>query len=94
MRRAKSIGFLMDLHQKFDEGLTKSKPLSGRHTRPKTTEDIKLVVKELMSQEIFNVKDARQHSKFSNFTPLLHKVNRDKIVKWIHETSQHILHDQ
>ena len=45
---------------------TKSKALSGHHTRPKTTEDIKLMIKELMSQQIFHVKDVLQHSKFSN----------------------------
>ena len=66
---------------------TKSKALSGHHTRPKTTEDIKLMIKELMSQQIFHVKDVLQHSKFSN---LHHSFTKSTETKLSHGYMKHL----
>ena len=85
---------MMELQQKFDEGLTKSKPLSDHHAKPKTQQDIQLVVNELITQQVFEIEDERHHREFCRFKPLLNKVNKDKIVTWIDKTAKYILHDQ
>ena len=94
VRLSRCVGLLMELTQKFDEGLATSKPLPDHHVKPKTAQDIQLVVQKLMSQRAFNVEDGRHHSEFRQFKPLLHKVNDDKIVAWIDKTAKYILHDQ
>lgn len=94
VRLSRCVGFLMELKRKFDEGLATAKPLSHQHVPPQTAKDIDLVVKELMSQQVFSIGDGRQHSEFRRFKPLLHKVNEGNIVAWIDRAAKHILHDQ
>ena len=94
VRLSRCVGFLMELKQKFDEGLTTSKPMSDHHTKAKTVQDIQLVVNELMSQQAFKIKDGRYHSHFRRFKPLLHEVDHEKLVTWINRTAKYILHDQ
>ena len=94
IRLSKCIGTLMEMQDNFDDGLRTTKPLSDHHVKPKTTEDIKLVVSELVSQRVFWTQDGRKHRSFHHFKPLLHKINRDKLAAWIDRTVQHILHDQ
>ena len=94
VRLSRCIGVLMELQHNFDEGLRMANPLSDQHSKPKTMEDIKLVVKELLSQQVFQSQGTRCHAQLSNFTPLLHKVSWKKTVSWVTKTVQHIWLDQ
>jgi len=70
-RLSRCIGALMELQHNFDEGLRMANPLSDQQSKPKTMEDIKLVVKELQSQQVFQSQGARCHAQLPNLTPLL-----------------------
>ena len=94
VRLSRCIGVLMELQDSFDEGLRLAKPQSDHHSKPKTMEDIKLVVKELQSQQVYQSQGARCHGQLPNLTPLLHKVSWKKTVTWASKTVQHIWLDQ
>ena len=47
IRLSGAFGTLMEMQDNFDDGLRTTKPLSDHHVKPKTTEDIKLVVSSL-----------------------------------------------
>ena len=85
---------MLQLQDKFEEGLTTAKPLSDHHVKPKSTQDIQFVVNELMAQRAFKIEGERHHSEFQRWKPLLNKVNKDNIVAWIEKTARYILHDQ
>ena len=93
-RLSECIGTLMEMQYNFDDGLSTTKPLLDYHVKPKTMEDIKLVVSELVSQCVFWTLDDRKHRCFHHFKPLLHKINKDTLAAWINKTVQHILQDQ
>ena len=62
VRLSRCIAILMELQHNFDEGLRMAKPLSDQHSKPKTMEDTKLVVKELQSQQVLQSQGARCHA--------------------------------
>ena len=93
IRLLKCIGTLMEMREKFDDGLRTAKHPSDHHTKPKMAEDIKLEVTELVSQHVFKNQVGRQHRSFCHFKPLFNKINTDKLVAWINRTVKHILYD-
>lgn len=85
---AKCLGVLAKLLAKFDKDMGISEPF-GSHYVASTTKDKKIILEQLLDEDVFAHVDNRKHRCFENIRRnIMSGINKKKLDKWMKEQLQ------